>query len=113
MNNEKDIMNYFHTSLRNCGLYTTLSLTLLSISRFYKFKVMKTQTLIFTLMTIITLVIGIVITFNLNNEFNQMKNNIENIKYIDKWVLIPKLVLLLQTCIAIISVIRVYNVMYN
>ena len=33
---------------------------------------MKTQTLIFTLMTIITLE-WYVITFNLNNEFNQMK----------------------------------------
>tara|TARA_B100001094_G_C17795462_1_gene606456 strand:- start:193 stop:534 length:342 start_codon:yes stop_codon:yes gene_type:complete len=113
MNNEKDILNYFHTTLRNCGLYTTLSLTLLSISRFYKFKIMKTQTLIFTFMTLITLAIGIVITFNLNNEIYQMKNNIENAKYINKWVLIPKLVLLLQTCIATISIIRVHNVMYN
>lgn len=113
MNKEKDIMNYFHTSLRNCGLYTTLSLTLLSISRFYKFKIMKTQTLIFTFMTLITLAIGIILTLNLNSEFYQMKNNIENIKYINKWVLIPKLVLMLQTCIGIISIFRLYNVMYN
>ncbi len=113
MKDEIDLMNYFHTSLRNCGLYTTLSLALLSISRFYKFKTMKTHTFVFTIMTLLTLSTGMIITLNLNNEFSKMKNNIEDIKYIDRWVLIPKLVLLLQTCIACISLIRIYNIIYS
>ena len=32
---EKDLIMMFHTSLRNMGLYTSLSLALLGYSRYY------------------------------------------------------------------------------
>jgi hypothetical protein len=36
--NEKEIMMYFHTSLRNIGLFTSVSLAMLGYSRFYRGK---------------------------------------------------------------------------
>ena len=38
METEKDILMYFHTTLRNMGLYTSLSFGALGYSRFYRGK---------------------------------------------------------------------------
>ena len=38
MDSEKDLLMYYQTSLRNVGLFTSVSLALLSVSRQYRKK---------------------------------------------------------------------------
>lgn len=107
METEKDIMMYFHTALRNAGLYTSTSLALLGISRYYRNK-NKIISLIFVVLTLFTLCVGFSLCFYLNSDFEEMVSSLKKPMYVDKWYFIPKLVLGIQICIAILCLYRVY-----
>ena len=55
----KEILMFYHSSLRNVGLYTSISLALLGSSRFYRGKDNQLYNLVFLIISIATLLAAI------------------------------------------------------
>ena len=62
METEKDLLMYYHSSLRNVGLFTSVSLALLGYSRFYRGKI-KTYNIAFIIISLLFLICALVIYF--------------------------------------------------
>ena len=60
MNSEKEIIMFYHTTLRNVGLYTSISFALLASSRFYRGK-NKIYNIIFIILSLLILLTSILI----------------------------------------------------
>jgi len=54
----KDTLMFYQTSLRNVGLYTSISLALLSVSRFYRGKGESMYNISFVILSMLTLLIA-------------------------------------------------------
>ena len=92
METEKDILMYFHTSVRNMGLYTSLSFGALGYSRFYRGKnpiyniYLILVSLAFTFISIYT---GICAIKDLETFNKKVKST-----YLTKWEVIPILIII-------------------
>jgi len=105
----KDTLMYYQTSLRNVGLYTSISLALLGVSRFYRGKDNFVYNTSFILISMITLFLAFSILKNLNLHVSVSKENLKDEKQrviIDEWLAISKI---LQFVLIIISLFSVYT----
>ena len=93
MNSEKEIIMFYHTTLRNVGLYTSISFALLASSRFYRGK-NKIYNIIFIILSLLILLTSILICKYLIDDIKKVKSNLDEIKYLNKWQNIPKLFLM-------------------
>tara|TARA_B100000902_G_C27260753_1_gene890568 strand:- start:575 stop:919 length:345 start_codon:yes stop_codon:yes gene_type:complete len=91
MYNEKELLILYHTSIRNVALFTSVSLALLSVSRYYRGKLflLNFAYLIFSLLFLLG---AILICISLINTIDIVKKQ-KNLKYIEKIEIIPKLTL--------------------
>lgn len=101
METEKDILMYFHTSVRNMGLYTSLSFGALGYSRFYRGKnptyniYLIVVSLVFTFISIYT---GICAIKDLQTFNKKVKST-----YLTKWEVIPILIIIFNIGAFILS----------
>ena len=115
MNTEKDLMMYYHTSLRNIGLYTSLSFAALGYSRFYRGNDNYIYNISLILASLAFLSISLYINFYLIIDFERYQKNV-NSKDIEKWILVPKILFGFNLIILILgfyTLIREFIDMFN
>jgi hypothetical protein len=90
MKSEKDLMMYYHTTLRNTGLFTTVSFGALGYSRYYRGKdkffniSLLISSMIFTMITIM-------LSKFLIDDMEKWEKDIET-TYNEKHLIIPKVI---------------------
>lgn len=76
----KDTLMFYHTSLRNVGLYTSISLALLGVSRFYREKGDFVYNTAFILLSMATLFLAFSILQNLIRHVTVFKESLNDEK---------------------------------
>ena len=91
METKKDLMMYYQTSLRNVGLYTSLSFGALGYSRFYRQKdaIYNVFMIIFS---IVFTIISLTISINLLSDINKFQKKLKSTE-IKKWLYLPKTIM--------------------
>ena len=88
---------HFHTSIRNVGLYLSVSLALLGASRYYRkgSERSRIKQLMFTLVSLaFTTNAFLVSRYLLDDHMSILKNySKEETKHVNKWYIIPKILL--------------------
>ena len=105
----KDTLMFYQTSLRNVGLYTSISLALLGVSRFYRGKGDSIYNIAFILVSIATLMLAFSILRNLNSQISMIRDGLKDDnqqKIVDDWLMISTS---LQFVLLIISLFSVYT----
>ena len=100
MDSEKDLLMYYQSSLRNVGLFTSVSLALLAVSRHYRKKTFLFNTA-YIIFSLLFLVAAMLICLFLIQTLKSEKNNFKNLKHIEKLEIIPKLTLAINIIISI------------
>ena len=100
METEKDLLMFYQTSLRNVALFTSVSLALLAVSRYYRQKtiIFNSGYIVFSLLFLIA---AILICLSLIQTLDKEKKHIKNLKYIENMEIIPKLTLGIDIIISI------------
>ena len=105
---EKDLIMMYHTSLRNVGLYTSLSLALLGYSRYYRGKGSMIYNVAFIIFSILFMVAAITIGSYLVQDIELLSSNhVDNEErpyIIPKWIEIPKIIVCLLTIITLFAI---------
>ena len=88
----KDLMMLFQTTLRNVGLFTSISLALLVYSRYYRAKRNKLYNTAFIIISMASLMVSITILHHMLNDHKEMFQYLnDNEKaIIGKWYKIPE-----------------------
>ena len=107
METQKDLLMYFQTSLRNMGLYTSLSFGALGYSRFYRGK-NPIYNIYFILVSLVFTTITIYIGINLLKDLTSFNKKIKS-SYIYKWELLPKVILFFNFGGLIFGLFTLYN----
>ena len=102
----------YHTHLRNIALFTSLSLAVLGLSRWYKAVKKDARKIGYTLISIVFLLVAIMLKYSLLNDhvifLKKMKDEEER-KLIEKWYLLPKIILTANLIHLGFSVYTLYN----
>jgi len=100
------MMTYFQSTIRNIGLYTSVSFGTLAISRYYRDKNWIINILLL-LISIVLIIITIIIINNLRIDINNY-TNLEQNETIDKWMIIPNIMEYINYIFILISLYVVY-----
>ena len=115
---EKDLMMMYHTSLRNMGLYTSLSLALLGYSRYYRGKGSMIYNVAFIIFSILFMVAAMVMGYYLIKDIEVLQVHMKNTNggqsshMIKKWLDIPRVIvglLAVITCFGVWTLIDQLN----
>ena len=87
---EHAIMMYYHTALRNVGLFTTLSFGSLGYSRFYRGK-LDIYNLYLIVMSIVFILVSLTINWFLIIDYEIMVEQTDTV-IADKWAFVPRLI---------------------
>jgi formate-dependent nitrite reductase membrane component NrfD len=90
----KDLIMYYHTSIRNVGLTTAVAFAALGYSRFYRGK-SPMYTMGMTAVSILLLVCSVILNLNLYNDI-QKYIDLDEYSDIEKWTNINKLFILIH-----------------
>lgn len=112
MDSEKAILMYYHTALRNVGLYTSISFALLASSRFYRGK-NKMYNILFLLLSLSILLCSVTLCKYLIDDLKNMKQNLDEIKYLNKWETIPKVIYYVNITVALIGATTLFKQLSN
>ena len=74
----KDTLMFYQTSLRNVGLYTSISLALLGVSRFYRGKANAAYNITFIILSMMTLFLAFSILRNLIRHVTLFKDGLKD-----------------------------------
>jgi hypothetical protein len=108
MKTEREILMFYQTSLRNIGLYTSISLGLLGYSRFYRGK-KKIYNLTFIILSLAILLCALIICLYLIQDLEHMKISLEKKIYLEKWIIIPQLVFGIDILIGLFGLSTLYS----
>tara|TARA_B100000902_G_scaffold325384_1_gene319996 strand:- start:4568 stop:4903 length:336 start_codon:yes stop_codon:yes gene_type:complete len=103
MDSEKSILMYYHTALRNVGLLTSISFVLLGSSRFYRGK-NNILNILFFILSLIILLGSIIICKYLMDDLKIMKQNLDEVKYLNKWEKIPEIIYYVNISVGLIGI---------
>ena len=112
MDSEKSLLMYYHTALRNVGLHTSLSFVLLASSRFYRGK-NKMFNILFLILSLSMLLCSIIICKYLLDDLKVMKQNIDEIKYLNKWENIPQVIYCVNISVFFIGLATLLKQIFN
>ena len=106
---ETQMLMYFHTSVRNLGLYLSLSLAILGVSRAYRGKI-RMYNVAFILLCLFVLSVSIYKNYYLIKTLNKMKKEIgENKYHTTEIIVVPKMMLVLNLIVYIFSILTLYR----
>lgn len=91
METKKDLLMYFQTSLRNVGLYTSLSFAALGYSRFYRDKD-ALYNIYLIIFSIVFMMLSLTICINLISDIDKFQKILKS-SSIKKWIYIPKTII--------------------
>lgn len=89
MENEKDMIMMYHTSLRNVGLFTSVSFAALGYSRFYRGK-NRIYNVFLILASLAFIFSSLMINWYLIQDYSYLLGKIDT-RLADKWLFIPKI----------------------
>ena len=112
MDSEKAILMYYHTALRNVGLYTSISFALLASSRFYRGK-NKMYNILFLLLSLTILLCSVTLCKYLIDDLQNMKQNLDEIKYLNKWQTIPQIIYYVNIVVGLIGATTLFKQLSN
>jgi hypothetical protein len=108
----KDTLMFYQTSLRNVGLYTSIALALLGVSRFYRGNGDSVYNIAFILLSIATLMLAFSILRNLNSQISMFKDGLKDEnqkKIVADWLMISNSLQLVLITITIFSIYTFYR----
>ena len=103
-NKDKNIRMYYQTSLRNIGLYTSISLALLGYSRVYRDKNNLYNLIILfaaIIINLVALLINLYLTRDLKSYLRRMKKTDEN--EFQQWLNLLKMILFVNISLLFLS----------
>jgi len=105
------ILMYYHTSLRNIGLYTSLSLATLAASRFHRDKSFMLNISLIVVSIVFNLISATIGFYMLSDIKHMRKNQEEQGKksIINKWTLLPHVTIVINSCIILTSLYVLYR----
>lgn len=107
--NERDFLMYFHTAIRNLGLYLSASLAILGVSRAYRGK-NRLYNVAFIVLSLAILCISIYKNYYLIINLQKMAMSIgTNQFHIRENILVPQMFLLLNGFLAIFSIFTLFR----
>ena len=88
----KDSLMFYNTSFRNVGLYTSISVGLLGVSRFYRVKGNALYNKAFILLSLIAILLAVVTLQNLIKQLTQFNSQLkgDEQKILEAWVSVSK-----------------------
>lgn len=90
METEKDLLMLYHTTLRNVGLFTSVSFGALAYSRYYREK-NRMYNLFLILTSLIFMLASLILNYFLIKDYEYLLKNVET-GIADKWIFIPRIV---------------------
>lgn len=104
--NEKEMLMFYHTALRNVGLYTSVSFASLGYSRVYRH-----QNYFYNNILIMVSLIFVFIAFSINyillNELYDYSSKNDD-SALDKWIFIPEIIMIIEIFLMILALITLY-----
>ena len=91
---ERSLLMYFSTALRNIGLFTSISFAALGYSRYYRSK-NAIHNIYLILVSLFFLLASIYIAYYLVQDIETF-NNDETNKIMEKWILLPKAIVIVN-----------------
>lgn len=102
--NEKEMLMFYHTALRNVGLYTSISFATLGYSRVYRPGGYYYNNVLIIISLIFT-IIAFTINYLLLQELYVFSKKNDEVTRIDKWILIPEIILVIEILLLVIALI--------
>ena len=93
------VMTYYQSSLRTCGQYILVSLGLIGYSRFYRAKKNDLYNIAFIILSLLILLVASLICVFLIKDLNILIEKSESNNEINKWLIIPKIILVCNIAI--------------
>jgi len=105
------LLSYYHSALRNAGLYMSISFAALVYSRFYRGEnKSNVHNIVMILMSGIFNVVVHYVCKNLENEINEMrKDDKRYYEFIDKWVRVLKIVEYINYTVSLLLLVTLSN----
>jgi hypothetical protein len=113
MKDEQSLLMFYHTTIRNVGLYTSISFAALGYSRFYrgKNKLYNVGLILFSLaFLIVSLVLDYFLILDIN--YYKKKHSLDK-NIIDKWMLLTNIILIFNIGILFLGLNTLYNEITN
>ena len=108
---EKDLTGIFHTGLRNVGLFISISLTLLAVSRVYREKNDASYNVAFIMFSIVFNSFSIYMAYLLNKDMASFLERLDKKKEskLQKWIIIPKVIMVANIGILCFTMFTLYR----
>ena len=89
----KDATMFYHTALRNVGLFTSISLALLGVSHFYQGKGDLLYNMAFVFISIMLLLVAIVLLHKMVTNMNMCMDDLskDERKVLKEWLIVPEI----------------------
>ena len=104
--NEKEMLMFYHTALRNVGLYTSVSFASLGYSRVYRH-----QNYFYNNILIMVSLIFVFIAFSINyillNELYDYSSKNDD-SALDKWIFIPEIIMIIEIFLMVLAILTLY-----
>ena len=107
----KDLIMFYHTSTRNVGLFTSISLAILSYSRFYRGK-SKLYSSGLAFISMIFVLVSFLINFKMYNILIKY-GELEEYKEINNWIIVNKIMFCIQTILIIFTLYTFIRLYFN
>ena len=107
MDTERDLLMYFSTALRNVGLFTSVSFAALGYSKYYRSK-NSIHNIYLILVSLFFLFASIYIAYYLVQDIETFNNDKTN-KIMEKWILIPKAIIVVNGGVFAFGVYRLFS----
>ena len=105
--NEKEMLMFYHTALRNVGLYTSVSFASLAYSRVYRHDNYFYNNLLIIVSLFFT-IIAFSINYILLNELYDFSKKNDDGTRIDKWIFIPEVIMVIEVILIILACVTLY-----
>ena len=106
MKTEKELLMFYQSTLRNIGLFTTVSLSMLSYSRFYRGK-SRIYNISFILISLVILALASYMSRLLIIDIEKLRT--ANMMMIKKWIPIPYALIVINTIVTFFGVYTLYR----
>jgi len=101
---------YFQTTVRNIGLYTSISFASLGYSRAHRGKDHLVNVMLILIAIVFTIIALIFATYLLD-DIKTFTRDTSDYHYIDKWIIIPQIMYVTNIMLLLISLYTLFNQM--
>jgi len=104
----KELLMFSQTTIRNIGLFTSISLALLGVSRFYRTKI-KIYDIGYLILSLSFIISSLIIAYYLIQDLEFSKKKIDDGERVDKWIVFVKGVACINFVILLFTLMSIYR----